>query len=135
MKCVIVIDSNLPLGLIANTSAIMGISLGEKYPEIVGSDVVDYTGKKHLGIIKIPVPILKADINLIKNIRNKLYDKNFDDVVCVDFSDIAQSCKTYEEFIEKMNHIPNEDLNYLGICICGKDKKINKLTGNLPLLR
>ena len=29
-KCVMVIDENLPLGIIANTAAIMGITLGKK---------------------------------------------------------------------------------------------------------
>ena len=29
-KCVMIIDENLPLGLIANTAAILGITLGKK---------------------------------------------------------------------------------------------------------
>lgn len=29
-KCVILIDENLPLGIIANTAAIMGITFGKK---------------------------------------------------------------------------------------------------------
>ena len=29
-KCVMVIDENLPLGIIANTAAIMGITLGKQ---------------------------------------------------------------------------------------------------------
>lgn len=36
MKCVIVIDHTLPLGLIANTSAVLAISIGNKIKEIVG---------------------------------------------------------------------------------------------------
>ena len=35
-KCVIVVDQELPMGLIANTSAIMGITLGMIHPEVVG---------------------------------------------------------------------------------------------------
>lgn len=40
-KCVMVIDESLPLGIIANTAAIMGITLGKKMPEVVGDDVTD----------------------------------------------------------------------------------------------
>ena len=40
-KCVMVIDENLPLGIIANTAAIMGITMGKQMPEIVGADVYD----------------------------------------------------------------------------------------------
>lgn len=35
-KCVMVIDERLPLGIIANTAAIMGITLGKKMPDVVG---------------------------------------------------------------------------------------------------
>ena len=118
-KCVMVIDENLPLGIIANTAAIMGITLGKKLPEVVGVDVYDRTGNEHLGIIEFPVPILKGNADIIKNIREKLYDPEFSDLTVVDFSDLAQSCKTYSEFIEKMKGLAETDLNYFGIVICG----------------
>lgn len=134
-KCVIVLDEMLPIGLIANTAAILGITLGEKFPEVVGDDVQDADGKKHMGIIEFPVPILKGTAESIKELRKKLYESSSEEILCVDFSDVAQSCKTYDEFIEKMKTISTEELKYLGICICGPKKKVNKLTGNLPLLR
>ena len=59
-KCVMVIDEELPTGIIANTAGIMGITLGKKLPETVGPDVSDPNGTSNLGIIAIPVPILKA---------------------------------------------------------------------------
>ena len=40
-KCVMVIDANLPLGVIANTSAILGVSIGKQAPQAVGRDVLD----------------------------------------------------------------------------------------------
>jgi len=46
-----VIDEELPLGVIANTAAIMGITLGKKMPEVVGANVTDKSGCEHLGII------------------------------------------------------------------------------------
>lgn len=134
-KCVMIIDEALPLGLIANTAAILGITLGKKMPEIVGADVFDKTGHGHLGIIEFPVPILKGDIASIKRIREKLYEPDFSDLTAVDFSDLAQTCKAYDEFIEKMKAASESDLNYFGIAICGIKKKVNKLTGSLPLLR
>lgn len=134
-KCVIVVDGSLPLGLIANTCAIMGITLGKRFPQVVGGSVFDKNGNEHLGIIEFPVSILQAEADRIKFIRSKLYEDNFADVVCVDFSDVAQGCKTYTEFIGKMELTKAKDLAYLGLCICGDKKKVNKLTGNLPLLR
>ncbi len=60
LKCVMVIDNRLPAGLIANTAAILGISLGRNMPQVVGADVHDQDGGLHPGIIEFPVPILKG---------------------------------------------------------------------------
>lgn len=134
-KCVMVIDEHLPLGIIANTAAIMGITLGKKIPEVVGDDVTDQSGNEHLGIIEFPVPILKGSPEIIKKIREKLYQPEFQDVTVVDFSNLAQSCKTYDEFTEKMGQVSESALQYLGIAVCGPKKKVGKLTGSMPLLR
>lgn len=134
-KCVMVIDESLPLGMIANTAAIMGISMGKKMPEVVGPDVIDQRGNKHLGIIEFPVPILKGSPESIRTIREKLYQPEFEDLTVVDFSDLAQGCNVYDAFIEKMSSVPESTLQYFGIAICGAKKKVNKLTGSMPLLR
>lgn len=134
-KCVIVIDEDMPVGIIANTAAILGITLGIKNPSVVGCDVMDTDHNIHSGIIEFPVPILKSSRNLLNKLNETLNDKYFDDLTVVDFTDLAQSCKTYEVYISKMADTPTQTLNYIGILICGNKKKVNKLTGNLPLLR
>ena len=88
-----------------------------------------------LGIIEFPIPILKAPPELIKAIREALYEDEFAYLTVVDFSNLAQGCKTYSEFIEKMAQTDEAALSYLGIALCGNKKKMNKLTGSLPLLR
>lgn len=135
MKCVMVIDEELPAGIIANTAGIMGITLGKYMPQVVGSTVTDADGNSHLGVIQFPVPILKGNKDILKEIRTKLYDDQFKDVITVDFSDVAQSCKNYDEYIEKAAHAEKDDIEYFGIAICGSKKKVNKLTGSMPLLR
>lgn len=134
-KCVMVIDESLPLGIIANTAAIMGITLGKAMPEVVGANVTDQSGNEHLGIIEFPVPILKGSPDIIKEIRKKLYQPDYRELTVVDFSNLAQGCKTYDEFIEKMGNVPESTLQYFGLAICGPKKKVNKLTGSMPLLR
>ncbi len=133
-KCVMVIDAELPVGIITNTAAIMGITLGKKMPEVVGADVVDKSGNSHLGIIEFPVPVLKGDKKKLKEIREKLYQPEFADLTVVDFSDLAQGCKTYDEFIGKMKNAGESELQYLGVAIYGAKKKVNKLTGSMALL-
>ena len=87
----VVYDEQLPLGIIANTAAVMGITFGKTMPEVVGAVVRDESGHTHLGIIEFPVPILRGS--------------------------------------------PESTLQYFGVAVCGAKKKVNKLTGSLPLLR
>ncbi len=134
-KCVMILDESLPRGFIANAAAIMGITLGKKMPEVVGADVTDQDGFEHLGIIEFPVPILRGTRSEIRQIREKLYQPDFQDLTAVDFSDLAQGCRTYDEFIEKMGRVSESTLQYFGVAVCGPKKKVNQLTGSMPLLR
>ena len=134
-KCVIVINENLPLGVIANTSTILGITLGKYIPELIGKDAIDSSGESHLGIITIPVPILKGNKEILRELREELYTYYDDDMIVVDFSDVAQSCNIYREYLQKASTIPEVEHNYFGVAICGNKKKVNKLTGSMPLLR
>ena len=135
MKCVMIIDSELPMGIMANTSAILGITLGKHIPEQIGSDVIDASGQSHLGIITIPVTMLRGDKLTLKDLRERLYSSEFTDLKVVDFSDVAQSCNIYSEYISKASITTEQDHNYFGIAIYGNKKKVNKLTGFMPLLR
>lgn len=134
-KCVMVLNEELPLGILANTAGIMGITLGKYIPETVGVTVLDKSQHPHLGIITTPVPILKTTQDKIKQIRQQLYLPDFKELIVVDFSDVAQSCNVYDEYIEKANQTLEDDFAYFGIAIYGNKKLVNKLTGSLPLLR
>ena len=134
-KCVIVIDETIPLGILANTAAILGITLGRHIPELVGEDAIDASGQTHLGIIKIPVPILKGNKEILRELRERLYTSDFDDIIVADFSDVAQGCNIYSEYLQKVSTVSETEHTYLGIIICGNKKKVNKLTGSMPLLR
>ena len=135
VKCVMVIDSELPLGLLANTAAVLALTLGKKIEGIIGPDVVDGSGQKHEGITTTPIPILKGTTEKVKELRDKTYGDDFGDLLVVDFSNAAQMTTTYEAYTEKIGTFDSDELKYLGIAIFGDAKKVNKLTGNLGLLR
>lgn len=132
-KCVMIIDENLPLGAIANTAAVLGITLGGKLPGYVGETVTDSANNPHIGIIRIPVPILKANRETIGKLRLRLYEEQYSDLTAVDFTELARSCKSYEEYIDKMSYA--SQLDYIGLAVCGDKRKVNSLTGSLPLLK
>ena len=134
-KCVLGIDEAMPRGLAANTAAILGITWGRLRPELVGEDVTDAAGAIHPGIIRTPVPVLSGRPETFQTLRRQLAELEFADVAAVDFTDLAQSCRTYVEFIEKMARTGPGELRYLGMALLGPRHQVDRLTGSLPLLR
>lgn len=82
-------------------------------PELVGEDVTDAAGAIHPGIIRTPVPVLSGRPETFQTLRRQLAELEFADVAAVDFTDLAQSCRTYGEFIEKMARTGPGELRYL----------------------
>ncbi len=132
-KCVIVIDAALPLGLVANSSAVLALTLGKLVDGILGHDIQDKSGENHIGITNTVLPILKSDKENLTVLCEKA--KTMEGVVVVDFSDVAQRTKTYEDYATQLSETAANDLRYLGIALFGDKKSINALTGSLPLLR
>lgn len=91
--------------------------MGMKMPDMVGKDVFDKNGNIHLGIIQFPVPVLKGSDKIISNLRNRLFDDEFSELAVVDFTELAQHCKTYDEYVLKMAECANDDLKFMGIAI------------------
>lgn len=136
MKLVMVINRDLPMGLVANTAAVLGISLSKIYQEdIVGGDIADADGNLHLGITAQTIPILSASREQVKEIRETMFEPAFAEVAAIDFSEAAQRCLNYDQYMRSLSQLSAEELFYLGVCMYGPKKKVNKLTGSLPLLR
>lgn len=91
-KCVMVLDEGLPAGLLANTAGVLALTLGRRLDSIVGPDVVDGSGRSHTGITTIPIPILKAEGGVVRDIR--LRAGEMADLMVVDVTDAAQTTKT-----------------------------------------
>ena len=68
MKCVIIIDENLPVWLIANTAAVWALTVGHRIEGIIGEDVTDADGQVHTGIAQVSVPLLRGYGDLIRRI-------------------------------------------------------------------
>lgn len=134
-KCVLIVDNAQHTGIVANIASVLSMTLGCKVDNIVSHDVYDKQGEKHLGITQLPIPILGASRDKIKDIRKHLLNLGVDDLVLVDFSTIAQHARTYDEYEQTMAVAKEEDLQYIGIGVCAPKKIVNKATGNLSLLK
>ena len=119
-----VISESLPVGLAVNAAGVLAATLGRR---------VDGSGEKHAGLVRIPIPVLKADEEAIKSVRTRTV--GLEGLLVVDLTETAQSSRTYEEYEERMPRAQGDWLGYLGVALYGEKRSVNKLTGNLPLLR
>lgn len=132
-KCVLVLDTGLPVGLAVNAAVVLAVTLGRRIESIVGPDVADASGGQHFGLVDIPIPVLKADAEVLGDVRSRAVAT--DGLLVVGFTDVARTSRTYEEYTEKMAASVPGDLEYLGVALYGDKKLVNKLTGSLPLLK
>lgn len=132
-KCVIILDEKLPLGLLANASAVIAMTIGKKVDRIIGDNIIDASNQVHQGITNHVLPILKTHkTNLINICETAKMDE---ELLVVDFCDIAQRSKNYDDYSMLLQKTKGEDLRYLGIGIYGKKETVNRLSGSLSLLR
>jgi len=132
-KCAIVVSEELPVGLAANAAGVLSITLGHRVDGLVGADVKDADGVAHPGIIYMPIPILNAPREQIATIVQAAAED--DELFFVSFSALAQSCKTYDEYIDKMAVTATAGHDIIGVGLHGPQKRVNRLVGALPLLR
>ena len=112
-KVAIVVDASLPIGLAANTAAVLTLSLGRRAGSLIGADLEDADGSLHTGITTVPIPILTADGDVVKAIRNRAV-REHDDLLVVDFTDCAQRTRTYHDYARLLEAASDETINYLG---------------------
>lgn len=60
LRVAIVIDPDQPLGLLANTVAVLAAGLGAAMPALGGRTLVDSTGRVFLNSADRPIPVLQA---------------------------------------------------------------------------
>jgi len=109
----------------------MSMSLGRYHPELVGPDATTADGTALPGITTIPVPILTADGERIAEIFAQADRLD----LTVPFTEAALTTKTYADYEAKLAETTADALHIHGLLLFGAKKAINKLVGQLPLLR
>lgn len=135
MKCVMIVDSDLPIGIQVNTAAVLGVSLASEIKGLTGKKLIDKDGVLHEGVTNIPIPILTLSSEELKQKYNQLLKIDDNEIRVIGFNDVAQKSLEYDDYEMKLAQTNNNTINYLGICIYGPKKKVNKLTGNIKMLR
>jgi len=132
-RCTIVINKDLPAGLAINAASVIGISFGRTTENLVGPDRRSADEINYPGVISSPLPVLLASGDYIRELQRAASEEEA--IYAMPFSALAQSCKTYEEYGEKIAAASSENIELVAIGLIGPKKKISRLTGNLALFR
>lgn len=132
-RCAIVVNQNLSNGLAMNAASVIGVSLGNKVNNMVGGDLNSLDRVNYPGVIYAPLPILKSAEHYMKDIEAAVYQQN--DIFIIPFSLLAQSCRTYDEYQQKLSEQQYKDIQLAGIGLVGNKKAVTQLIGHLPLFK
>ena len=133
-RLAIVIDPQLPPGLIANTAATIGVGLGAVAPQLAATPLTDRNGLAIHNSANRPVPILQAAPDVIREILLKALPPPAGAFV-VAFPQFARTIHSFDEYqtLFPDKDLAGETIERLGLA--GPDKWVRSLTGSLKLLR
>lgn len=130
----IIVNPELPLGLIANTTGAIAIGMGARLPSLAARGLTD-RGSRTIDISSNrPVPILQADAGTIRALMLKALPRQGERAV-VPFPAFARALHDYAEY---ETAFPERDLSEEtidGLGLAGPSKWVRSLTGSLKLLR
>ena len=134
IRLAIVINPDLPLGLIANTAGTIAIGLGARFPALAARQLVDREARAIDISSNMPVPMLQADTDTMRSLLLRALPQQGERAV-VAFPAFARSLHDYREYEATF---PDRDLAAEvidGVGIAGPSKWVRSLTGSLKLLR
>ena len=132
-RIAIVMDPSLKTGQMANRAAVLATGLAARHPEIVGKDLQTADGRRLYGITKVPMAVLAADSQAdVAGLTGKAALLGCTLLV---YLARAQGLRSYSEYENSIARDRFDQLDVDAVLIFGPKKTVNKLTGNLPLIR
>lgn len=131
-KLVIVVSDELERGTSANVVGLLGISVGHHVREIVGPDVRDSGGLAHPGMSMIGLPVLAAGTKAVDAAYRDAVTQA--DLAVFDITDTAVASRDYGSYTARLQD-PSNGWQVLGFAAYGERRSIDRVTGQLALLR
>jgi hypothetical protein len=131
-RCAIVVDSGLPLGQMANAIGVVALTVGQRWPTLVGEPLFDRSGFSHPGLIPVGIAVLGASQDALSRLRSNAIECGCD---VIDFPVQGQQTNDYAQFRDSVASLATEELRYSAIAVVGQKKQVRSVTGALPLLR
>ena len=131
IKAAIIVDPELPVGILANAAACISSGLFLNGVELVGPPI-EGADVRYLPITKIPILILRADPEKLEIILKKAQELGLKYVA---FTKEAQETTDYESYQANVAGKSLSEVTLRGVGVVGEAKLINSLVGSLPMLR
>ena len=135
LRVAIIVNPEMPVGLIANTASAIAIGLGANQQTLAARRLTDNEGRTIDVSSCLPVPILQAPQETIGALMLKALEKKADEANVVPFPAFARSLHDYADYEKSFpdRNLSEETIDGLGLV--GPSKWIRSLTGSLKLLR
>lgn len=133
-RIAVIVDPSLPLGLIANTVAAIGIGIGAADGQFGNTALRDAADRCVRTCANCPVPILQASPDTIGALLLELLPAP-EGAVVVPFPRFARAIHRFADYLAEF---PRRDLRgeiIEGLGLAGPAKWVRSLTGDLKLLR
>ena len=134
LRLAIIVNADLPLGLLTNTVAAISIGLGAKMPHLGADRLTDSKGQVIDASSNLPVPVLQAGHDALYQLMSKA-SKDIDEGAVVVFPAFARSLHDYNEYLETFSKRDLSSEAIDGVALAGPSKWVKSLTGSLKLLR
>jgi hypothetical protein len=134
LRLAVIVDPGLPLGLLANTVAVIAAGLAAAVPGIGGVCLRDAEGVAFFNSADRPIPILGADGPTMTALLMRAAERP-DEARIVAFPAFARSLHAFADYAEALpsRRLGSEKLDGLGLV--GPSRWVRSLTGALKLLR
>lgn len=135
-KIVLVLRSELPAASLVNIAACLTAGITARHPWLAGQPLQDAAGLCTVASSHLPIVALKADDAVFNRILQQLQqqDAGADNCVCL-FPAYAKSMHSAPEYWQQHQQTAHDGSQLSGLALLGPKKWLNKLSGNLPLLR
>lgn len=130
LRCVMILNSTLTPGKAANAAAVMALTLGQRYPSLVGPPLEDAAIHSSPGLITTGIPVLVATDTQLSALRAACEQAGYDLVL---FPEAGQATTDYQALRTELRTQPREQWRLLGIALVGEKKALRKLTAKLAL--
>lgn len=134
-KTVVVLASNLEVGVALNVVGHLCISAGHSFTEeLMGRGYYeDQSGRKHKGISRYPIIITKVKPSRLRRLLDET--DNFSELLVIDYPREMFETGHDDELADAIRATLHEKMDYLGVLIHGKSETVDSLTGKFMLWR